>query len=91
MVESAKSWLLFTSIYCFMSAMLLVLVQIFHVNFYHRFRTDHGWRRMDFASPSRMERHIEMMVAIEKALIQAKCLVQPNVYIMPDVDKGLVG
>jgi hypothetical protein len=46
---------------------------------------------MDFASPSRMERHIEMMVAIEKALILAKCLVQPNVYIMPDVDKGLVG
>ena len=46
---------------------------------------------MDFASPSRMERHIEMMVAIEKTLIQAKCLVQPNVYIMPDVDKGLVG
>ncbi|EFX80450.1 hypothetical protein DAPPUDRAFT_51378 [Daphnia pulex] len=57
----------------------------------YKYRTDHGWRRMDFASPSRMERHIEMMVAIEKALIQAKCLVQPNIYIMPDVDKGLVG
>lgn len=46
---------------------------------------------MDFASPSRMDRHIEMMMAIEKALIQAKCLVQPNIYIMPEVDKGIVG
>ncbi|XP_057376091.1 SWI/SNF complex subunit SMARCC2-like isoform X2 [Daphnia carinata] len=57
----------------------------------YKFRTDHGWRRMDFASPSRMDRHIEMMMAIEKALIQAKCLVQPNIYIMPEVDKGIVG
>lgn len=46
---------------------------------------------MDFASPSRMDRHIEMMMAAEKALIQAKCLVQPIVYIMPEVDKGIVG
>ena len=61
------------------------------VIFHDRFRTDNGWRRMDFASPSRMDRHIEMMMAIEKALIQAKCLVQPVIYIMPEVDKGIVG
>ncbi len=42
-------------------------------------------------SPSRMDRHIEMMTAVEKALIQAKCLVQPVVCIHSDVDKGLVG
>jgi len=38
-----------------------------------------------------MDRHIEMMTAVEKALIQAKCLVQPVVCIHSDVDKGLVG
>ena len=38
-----------------------------------------------------MDRHIEMMMAMEKALIQAKCIVQPSIYIMPEVDKGIVG
>lgn len=61
----------------------------FSVNF--RFRLDHGWRRLDFSSVSRMDRHIEMMMAIEKALIQTKCLVQPSIYIMPEVEKGICG
>ena len=56
-----------------------------------RFRLDHGWRRLDFSSVSRMDRHIEMMMAIEKALIQAKCLVQPAIFIMPEVEKGICG
>jgi hypothetical protein len=38
-----------------------------------------------------MDRHIEMMMAMEKALIQAKCIVQPSIYIMPEVDRGIVG
>jgi hypothetical protein len=38
-----------------------------------------------------MDRHIEMIMAMEKALIQAKCLNQPAIYIMPEVDKGIVG
>ncbi|CAB0011165.1 unnamed protein product [Nesidiocoris tenuis] len=39
------------------------------------------------ASPSRMDRNVEMFMAVEKALIQAKCLTLPAVYIRPDVDK----
>ena len=58
---------------------------------YSRFRQEHGWRRLDFSSASRMDRHIEMMMAIEKALIQSKCLAQTAVYIMPDVEKGICG
>lgn len=46
---------------------------------------------MDFASPSRMDRHVEMFMAMEKTLIQAKCLVQPVIFVTPDVDKGIVG
>ena len=32
-----------------------------------------------------------MMMAIEKALIQSKCLIQPNIFFMPELDKGVVG
>lgn len=46
---------------------------------------------MDFAAASRKDQHIEMFMAMEKALIQAKCMVQPVVYILPEVDKGIVG
>ena len=46
---------------------------------------------MDFASPARMDRHIEMFMAMEKTLVQAKCLVTPVIYILPEVDKTIVG
>lgn len=88
MAGSAKFWPLFTSKTHFKPQ--IYLLSYSHL-FLNRFRTDHGWRRMDFTSPARMDRHIEMMMAIEKALIHAKCLVQPAIYIMPEVDKGIVG
>lgn len=46
---------------------------------------------MDFAAPSRKEQHIEMLMAMEKALFQSKCIVQPVCYILPEVDKGVIG
>ena len=68
----------------------LNLIKLFLI-FHHRFRTDNGWRQIDFASPSRMDRHIEMMKVIHKALIKSKCLVQPVICIMPEVDKAIIG
>lgn len=44
-----------------------------------------------FQSPSRMDRNVEMFMQVEKALIQAKCLTMPNVFIRPEVDKNLQG
>lgn len=38
-------------------------------------------------SPSRMDRSIEMFMNVEKALIHAKCLSMPVIFIQPDVDK----
>ncbi|KAK7586055.1 hypothetical protein V9T40_003931 [Parthenolecanium corni] len=35
-----------------------------------------------------MDRNIEMFMNVEKALIQNKCLVMPNVFIRPEVDKA---
>lgn len=46
---------------------------------------------MDFATPSRKDLHIEMLMAMEKALTQAKCIIQPVCYILADVDKGVIG
>lgn len=88
MVGYVKYWPLFTGIFILKQFVMYFTFLSINVN---RFRTDHGWRRMDFTSPSRMDRHIEMMMAIEKSLIQAKCLVQPIICIMPEVDKGIVG
>lgn len=34
-----------------------------------------------------MDRSIEMFMNVEKALIQAKCLSMPIIFIQPDVDK----
>lgn len=36
-----------------------------------------------------MDRNVEMFMQVEKALIQAKCLTMPNIFIRPDVEKGL--
>ncbi|XP_050546490.1 SWI/SNF complex subunit SMARCC2 isoform X2 [Daktulosphaira vitifoliae] len=53
----------------------------------YKFKVDQGWRRFDFQSPSRMDRSIEMFMNIEKALISAKSLTLPVIFIQPDVDK----
>ncbi|XP_052805807.1 SWI/SNF complex subunit SMARCC2-like [Mya arenaria] len=55
-----------------------------------KFKTDQGWRRMDFQSPSRMDRNVEMFMQIMKSLIANKCHVQPNVFIKPNLDKPLL-
>lgn len=36
-----------------------------------------------------MDRNIEMFMNVEKALIQNKCLVMPNVFVRPDVEKSV--
>ncbi|KAK9509493.1 hypothetical protein O3M35_006800 [Rhynocoris fuscipes] len=56
----------------------------------YKYKSEQGWRRFDFQvskSPSRMDRNVEMFMAVERALIQAKCLTLPVVYVRPDVEK----
>ncbi|CAG2173906.1 unnamed protein product [Oppiella nova] len=55
-----------------------------------KFKSDQGWRRFDFSSPSRMDRNVEMFMGIEKFLVNHKCFIEPNVYFAPEVDKQLV-
>ncbi|XP_077993048.1 SWI/SNF complex subunit SMARCC2-like isoform X2 [Glandiceps talaboti] len=55
----------------------------------YKFKSDQGWRRFDFQSPSRMDRNVEMFMNIEKTLVQNKCLSMPHVYIRSDVDTKL--
>ncbi|XP_060553884.1 SWI/SNF complex subunit SMARCC2-like isoform X2 [Ruditapes philippinarum] len=55
-----------------------------------KFKTDQGWRRFDFASPSRMDRNVEMFMQIMKSLVANKCHIQPNVFIKPSLEKALI-
>ncbi|CAL1530785.1 unnamed protein product [Lymnaea stagnalis] len=64
------------------------LCQIFQAVF--KFKSEQGWRRFDFASPSRMDRNVEMFLQVEKALVSSKCLNLPQIYIRPEVDRALV-
>ncbi|KAL1122966.1 hypothetical protein AAG570_003290 [Ranatra chinensis] len=57
----------------------------------YKYKSEQGWRRFDFQvskSPSRMDRNVEMFMAVEKTLIQNKCLTLPVVYVRPDVEKA---
>ncbi|XP_054262815.1 SWI/SNF complex subunit SMARCC2 isoform X2 [Macrosteles quadrilineatus] len=54
----------------------------------YKYKSEQGWRRFDFQSPSRMDRNVEMFMNVEKALIQNKYFTLPVVYIRPDVDKA---
>ncbi|XP_061177984.1 SWI/SNF complex subunit SMARCC2-like [Saccostrea echinata] len=56
----------------------------------YKFKSDQGWRRFDFQSPSRMDRNVEMFLQIEKTLVQNKCLIMPIIYIMTDMDKVIL-
>ncbi|XP_015907833.2 SWI/SNF complex subunit SMARCC2 isoform X1 [Parasteatoda tepidariorum] len=56
----------------------------------YKFKSEQGWRRFDFQSPSRMDRNVEMFMTIEKTLVQNKCLTLPHIFIMPEVEKQLV-
>lgn len=56
----------------------------------YKYKSDQGWRRFDFQSPSRVDRNVEMFMQIEKSLVQNKCLTLPHIYIRPEVDKCLI-
>nr|XP_027222872.1 SWI/SNF complex subunit SMARCC2-like [Penaeus vannamei] len=55
----------------------------------YKFKSDQGWRRFDFQSPSRKDANIELFREIEKSLVANKCWTKPAVYIHSDVDKEL--
>lgn len=55
----------------------------------YKFKSDQGWRRFDFQSPSRMDRNVEMFMNVEKVLIQNKCLTMPVIYVRSEVEKSM--
>ncbi|XP_033126540.1 SWI/SNF complex subunit SMARCC2-like [Anneissia japonica] len=55
----------------------------------YKFKSEQGWRRFDFQSPSRMDRNVEMFMNIEKTLVQNKCWMHPCVYIQEDIEPKL--
>lgn len=54
----------------------------------YRFKSEQGWRRFDLSSPSRLDRNIEMFVAIERSLLQNKCISVPIIFAKSDIDKA---
>lgn len=56
----------------------------------YRFKSEQGWRRFDLSSPSRLDRNIEMFVAIERSLIQNKCITVPVIFAKSDIDKSML-
>ncbi|XP_038076785.1 SWI/SNF complex subunit SMARCC2-like [Patiria miniata] len=56
----------------------------------YKFKSDQGWRRFDFQSPSRMDRNVEMFMSIEKNLLQTRCLSLPVVYIQDEVEPKMM-
>lgn len=54
----------------------------------YKFKSEQGWRRFDLQSPSRLERNIEMMGQVEKALLAAKVYTPPVIFVRSDVDKA---
>nr|DBA25366.1 TPA: hypothetical protein GDO54_012901 [Pyxicephalus adspersus] len=55
----------------------------------YKHRSDQGWRRFDLQNPSRMDRNVEMFMAIEKTLVQNNCLTRPTVYLVPEIELKL--
>ncbi|KAK2174317.1 hypothetical protein NP493_811g01012 [Ridgeia piscesae] len=55
-----------------------------------RFKSEQGWRRFDFQSPSRVDRNVEMFMQIERSLVQNNCLVRPVIFLHQEVEKILV-
>ncbi|CAB4022278.1 SWI SNF complex subunit SMARCC2-like, partial [Paramuricea clavata] len=53
-------------------------------------KTEQGWRRFDFQSPSRMDRNVELFLNIEKSLKEGKFLTVPNVYLMPEIESKVM-
>ncbi|KAK7794654.1 hypothetical protein R5R35_004445 [Gryllus longicercus] len=55
----------------------------------YKFKSEQGWRRFDFQSPSRLVRHLEMFMNMTSVLVHYNLLVMPIVFIRADVDKAL--
>ncbi|XP_068091403.1 SWI/SNF complex subunit SMARCC1 isoform X2 [Hyperolius riggenbachi] len=55
----------------------------------YKHRSDQGWRRFDLQNPSRMDRNVEMFMAIEKTLVQNNCLSRPTVYLVSEIELKL--
>lgn len=59
----------------------------------YRFKSEHGWRKFELTlekNSKKVEKGIEMIKCIEKALIQTKLHCYPSVYIKQEVDKSTV-
>ncbi|ESN93812.1 hypothetical protein HELRODRAFT_193880 [Helobdella robusta] len=55
-----------------------------------KFKAEQGWRKFDFQNPSRMDRNVEMFMQTQKTLIQNRIIIQPAIYLKPEIDKILM-
>ncbi|KAK2704314.1 hypothetical protein QYM36_016644 [Artemia franciscana] len=55
----------------------------------YKYKTDQGWKKIDLQSSSRLDRNIEMMQSVEKALVSSGHWKNPVIYFMPEVDSNL--
>lgn len=53
----------------------------------YKFKSEQLWRRFDFQS--KKDKTLLMFMAVEKALLQNKCMTLPSVYLHPSLDKTL--
>jgi hypothetical protein len=53
----------------------------------YKFKDSQGWRRFDFNAPNKVDAHLEMFAAIERALIAAGKLKRPVVYFAPEISE----
>lgn len=53
------------------------------------FKSSSNLRKIDFASSSRMDKHMELMLFVTQALIDAKKIVRPKIFFSPGVDAKL--
>uniref|UniRef100_A0A915JD80 SWI/SNF complex subunit SMARCC2 n=1 Tax=Romanomermis culicivorax TaxID=13658 RepID=A0A915JD80_ROMCU len=54
-----------------------------------KFKSEQGWRRLDFSTPSRNDRHLDMFCNIEKELQSCGLYKIPHVFIRREVDRVL--
>ncbi|KAL8618460.1 hypothetical protein ACOMHN_049877 [Nucella lapillus] len=59
----------------------------------YKFKSEQGWRRFDFQSPSRMDRNVKMFMQIEKRRFdfQSPSRMDRNVEMFMQIEKSLVG
>ncbi|XP_032831421.2 SWI/SNF complex subunit SMARCC2-like isoform X2 [Petromyzon marinus] len=54
-----------------------------------KFKEEQSWRRFDFQSPSRVDSNTELLVSVEKALLQNGLISRPIIFLQPDLDPKL--